>query len=98
VSLRTSILAIAGALTLVACASTPSSTRSSSACPNTVGGFVAGEATSEFVRGCLGKPKHEDRNPDGRYVYLYDIDKGTTVAFLFDSAGRLVRTRGYQQN
>jgi hypothetical protein len=67
-------------------------------CPASVDGYTAGESTSEFVKECLGIPIHEDHNPDGRFVYLYQIDGKTKVAFLFDASGKLIRTRGYQQN
>ena len=74
------------------CANTPPAD-----CPSTLGGYKEGQATSEQVKQCLGKPVHEDRNPDGRYVYMYNI-QGNTVAFLFDSAGKLIRIRGYTKN
>ena len=67
-------------------------------CPTTVAGYVAGEATSNLVKSCMGQPEHEDHNPDGRYVYLYRPDIHTIMSFLFDSKGKLIRTRGYHQN
>lgn len=74
------------------CANTPPAD-----CPSTLGGYKAGQATSEQVKQCLGKPTHEDRNPDGRYVYMYNI-QGNMIAFLFDSADKLIRIRGYTKN
>jgi hypothetical protein len=79
---------------LAGCGTTPST---SSTCPKTVDDYKAGEATSELVLRCMGKPSHEDHNPDGRYVYLYDINESTKLTFLFDKSGSLIRTRGYNQ-
>jgi hypothetical protein len=65
-------------------------------CPKFVTDYVVGEATSDFVRSCMGQPVSEDHNPDGRYVYLYDLAPHVKVAFLFDSSGKLIRRQGYQ--
>lgn len=83
-------------MTLIAGCATTSNAPAN--CPKIVGGYKAGETTSQLVQSCLGSPFHENHNPDGRYVYLYKIDTTTTIAFLFDSSGKLIRTQGYKQN
>lgn len=85
-------IVLVAAILFQGCANTPPVN-----CPSTLGGYKQGQATSEEVRQCLGKPVHEDRNPDGRYVYIYNI-QGNMIAFLFDSAGKLIRIRGYSKN
>lgn len=67
-------------------------------CPKALGEYVAGESTSALVLRCVGKPHHEDHNPDGRFTYLYNLDQSVTVVFLFDSQSKLIRYRGYKQN
>lgn len=67
-------------------------------CPRAPGEYVAGESTSALVLRCLGKPHHEDHNPDGRFTYLYNLNQSATVVFLFDSQNKLIRHRGYKQN
>jgi len=79
-----------------ACSSAPAEAGSSAVCPKTLDGYVSGRTTARFVKNCLGPPVREDRNPDGHFVDLYDIDKTTVFAFLFDASGKLVRLRGYQ--
>lgn len=68
-----------------------------STCPTKVGEYVVGEATAQFIKGCLGAPAHEDRNPDGRFIYYYEIDGGVTiVAFLFDSQNILIKVNAFK--
>lgn len=67
-------------------------------CPKTLGDYKAGEATSKLVQSCLGWPIHEDHNPDGRYAYVYEMDSATNVIFVFDTSGKLIRTKGYKHN
>lgn len=67
-------------------------------CPKKIGGYKVGETTSQLVQTCLGSPFHEDHNPDGRYVYIYEIDTNIFVSFLFEASGQLIRTHGYKKN
>lgn len=47
------------------------SARNSKNCPSNIAKFPLGETTSERVISCMGKPKHEDYNPDGRlFIYM----------------------------
>lgn len=64
-------------------------------CPKTVAGYTAGQIDASAVKRCLGVPAHEDHNPDGQFVYLYNLPEGQMTAFLFDSGSMLVRTRSY---
>lgn len=68
---------------------------SQTTCPKTINGYKAGKANAAFVKKCLGKPDYEDHNPDGRFVYEYDVPKGDMTAFLFDPNSMLVRVRVY---
>ena len=77
--------------------------------PNKLNALVVGESTSEQVLESLGQPVHEDHNPDGRFVYVYDLDlpdandpkapamKGM-VSILFGSDSKLIRFRIYKQD
>jgi len=71
----------------------------SAPCPTQISGYMAGQATAEFVKRCLGTPLSEDHNKDGRFVYLYNTNETPTAkiitSFLFDSGGKLIRTRPY---
>lgn len=67
-------------------------------CPQKIGDYKAGEATSQQIRSCLGSPFHENKKPDGRYVYLYKVQSTITVAFLFDTSGKLINTQAYKQD
>lgn len=64
-------------------------------CPKTVEGYTAGQTYASAVKRCLGVPAHEDHNPDGHFVYIYNLPEGQMTAFLFDSGSLLVRTRSY---
>jgi hypothetical protein len=66
-------------------------------CPDTVGGYKPGETNSAEVQHCMGDPVHEDHNPDGRYIYMYQLKDGTILAFLFDSSDKLIRVSGYEK-
>jgi hypothetical protein len=58
--------------------------------------FVEGKSTAAEIKAALGKPKHENHNPDGRFVYLYSTKDGAIIAYLFDKEGVLTRIRGYK--
>jgi hypothetical protein len=74
-------------------------------------GLNAPETTSEQVKQRLGAPVHEDRNADGRYVFMYDLDlpeqaidgktyppmKGV-VAFLFSAEGKVINMPIFEKN
>jgi hypothetical protein len=72
-----------------------------------ISGLKAGATTSAEVQALFGKPVHEDHNPDGRFVYLYECRlayKGAPakpplvgkIAFLFAPDSRYVRFSLYQ--
>ena len=64
-------------------------------CPDSVDEFKAGQK-NEFIQGCLGKPDHIDKNPDGRYVYFYHRPNGIILTYLFDPNDEFVRFRAYE--
>jgi hypothetical protein len=73
---------------------------------STLSMLTEGTTTASEIRDKYGVPKHEDRNPDGRFVYLYDISSPprdmagptgeATVAFLFGSDEKLIRMLFYK--
>ena len=72
--------------------------KSQASCPERLDGFTNGEATAEQIKGCLGQPHHEDHNPDGRFVYLYNLKNKITITYLFESSGVLTRTNVYKKD
>lgn len=78
--------------------SKPSSSPTKFACPERLDGFENGKATAEQIKGCLGPPHYGDHNPDGRFVYLYNLKNGITVTYLFDAGGVLTRMSVYKKN
>ncbi len=64
-------------------------------CPETVADVEEGVATASFIKKCLGKPIHIDKNNDGRFVYLYKFKNGDTVAFLFGKDKKVIRKSIY---
>ena len=81
--------------TLTACAT--KSSGASAKCPSDLTGYVAGQ-TEAYVKSCMGNPSYEDHNPDGGFVYLYNINKNFTFTFLFDKSGVVIRTAGYKKD
>jgi hypothetical protein len=74
-----------------------------------VNALKPGEATPEDVKASFGEPEHIDKNPDGRFAHLYELELKDTkdssapplrgkIVFLFDKDGKLVRYRVYKQN
>ena len=73
--------------------------------PSAFSAFKEGATTSQEVKAALGAAVHEDHNPDGRYVYLYDFDfpadgdkpamKGM-ASFLFSKEDTIIRIRFYK--
>lgn len=76
----------------------PQRAAASANCPKKIGEYKVGEATADQIKSCLGAPVDENHNPDGRYVYLYEVENNITVGFLFDASGKLMRTSGYKRN
>lgn len=58
--------------------------------------FVANEGVTSPLDTLLslGKPGHEDYNPDGRFTYLYPTTVGSDV-YLFDRSNKLIRVAKY---
>jgi hypothetical protein len=71
--------------------------RSTKKCPSNIAKFPIGETTSDDVVSCMGKPRHEDYNPDGRFVYLYESSKNITLTYLFGKNKKLVKITGYEK-
>ncbi|MDB5990085.1 MAG: hypothetical protein JWQ10_1488 [Herbaspirillum sp.] len=70
-----------------------------SACPERLDGFANGLSSAEQIKTCLGQPPaHEDHNPDGRFVYLYNLKNGIAITYLFEPSGLLIRTNAYKKN
>lgn len=69
---------------------------SSTKCPKNIAKFPTGETTSEDVLSCMGKPQHEDYNPDGRFVYLYETPTKTVLTYLFGQDKKLIKIVGYE--
>lgn len=68
-------------------------------CPKNVADFIDSDASATFVKKCLGRPASENRNPDGRLVYMYSFQGGKLMlAFLFASDGSMIRVRAYKQD
>ena len=72
--------------------------RSNETCPSNIAKFPVGETTSDYVISCLGKPKHEDYNPDGRFVYLYETNGNTILTYLFGKDKKLIKIVGYENS
>jgi outer membrane protein assembly factor BamE (lipoprotein component of BamABCDE complex) len=65
------------------------------------------QTSAAQVKAILGEPVHEDHNPDGRFIYMYNFDlpnvkspqaphvKGL-MAFLFNANGTFQVLRVYQ--
>lgn len=64
-------------------------------CPSNLSGYKEGVSTTQQVKACMGAPSDEDHNPDGRFVYGYQLKDKTLVKFLFNSNGTLIRVRAY---
>ena len=74
------------------------SDRNSKNCPSNIAKFPIGETTSEHVISCMGKPQHEDYNPDGRFVYLYDTKGNTILTYVFGEDKKLIKIVGYENS
>lgn len=72
--------------------------RSVDKCPENIANFPIGETTSDDVISCMGKPIHEDYNPDGRFVYLYETPKEVVLAYVFGKDKKLVKVTGFKKN
>ncbi|WP_020580864.1 hypothetical protein [Endozoicomonas elysicola] len=66
-------------------------------CPDNVAKFPVGETTSEDVVSCMGKPQHEDYNPDGRFVYIYDTPQEIILSYLFGENKKLIKIAAYEK-
>jgi outer membrane protein assembly factor BamE (lipoprotein component of BamABCDE complex) len=72
--------------------------RNSKTCPSNIAKFPVGETTSDHVVSCMGKPQHEDYNPDGRFVYLYETEGNTILTYLFGKDKKLIKIVGYENS
>lgn len=67
-------------------------------CPDNAGAYVDSHVSASFVVKCMGKPQSENHNPDGRYVYMYNLKGGAMIGFLFDHDGVLIRPVAYRHD
>lgn len=72
--------------------------RNSKNCPSNIAKFPVVETTSDHVVSCMGKPQHEDYNPDGRFVYLYETKGNTILTYLFGKDKKLIKIVGYEKS
>lgn len=70
--------------------------RGNNTCPSNKAKFPIGETTSYHVISCMGKPQHEDYNPDGRFVYLYESKQNVILTYLFGEDKKLIKIVGYE--
>lgn len=94
------LTSLATIATLAACTTTPLSSTIPAAetkfvCPST-GGELDNFKTEKQVISCLGKPRHETSQPDGRHTGLYGFSGGLTIVFLYDESGNVIRNRAYK--
>jgi len=66
-----------------------------SGCPTKVEDYEIRDATLDTVKHCLGAPRLQGHSPE-KLVFIYDIEGVGSVSFLFDSSGRLMRTRTHK--
>jgi hypothetical protein len=66
-------------------------------CPKNIAKFPITETTSDDVLLCMGKPRHEDYNPDGRFVYLYETPQKVALTYLFGKDKKLIKIIGYEK-
>lgn len=66
-------------------------------CPANKAQFPIGITTSEQVLRCMGKPQHENYNPDGRFVYLYESKQNLILTYLFSPDKKLLKIVGYEK-
>jgi len=57
------------------------------------GQFVIGRATADEVKARLGAPLVENRNRDGRFVYVYLSSTADYTSYVFDKTGVLIQVR-----
>lgn len=74
------------------------SDKSSQTCPSNLAKFPIGETTSDHVISCMGKPKHEDYNPDGRFVFLYEAKNNVILTYLFGEDKLLIKVVVYENS
>jgi hypothetical protein len=66
-------------------------------CPKNITKFPIAKTTSDDVLSCMGKPRHEDYNPDGRFVYLYETPQKVALTYLFGKDKKLIKITGYEK-
>ena len=66
-------------------------------CPKNIAKFPIAKTTSDDVLSCMGKPRHEDYNPDGRFVYLYETPQKVALTYLFGKDKKLIKITGYEK-
>ena len=66
-------------------------------CPST-GAELDILKTEEQVISCLGQSQYATSKPDGRHTGLYNFQGGLTIVFLYNSEGKVIRYRAYQDS
>ena len=57
-----------------------------------------GTTTKAITVELLGKPVHENSNPNGKSIYFYDISKVQILSLLYDSDKVLVKVDVFERN
>lgn len=70
----------------------------SKTCPSNIAKFPVGETTSDHVVSCMGEPQHENYNPDGRFIYMYEVKGNITLNYLFGKDKKLIKIVGYKNS
>jgi hypothetical protein len=78
------------------CASAPTAKVTCDASKETItaSSFIVCKTTAQDIRDKLGKSYYEDRNADGRFVYVYETTKGA-ITFLFNAEGKLLQEASF---
>jgi PBP1b-binding outer membrane lipoprotein LpoB len=90
-------ITIAAVFFISGCAGTTANVETNKAdCPDDITKFIPDEATSEFVKSCMGEPNNDNYNPDGRYIYFYYAPKGIVLAYLFGPNDKFIKLNAYE--